>query len=655
MYMRFNSFVVSLAGVHCASASNTNLRSSIRPHPQFLIQSVRTTHAEEFEEYRATDVKSRDFCQAASTFTNAESVAHPYKTSLELVAKPSFTGARSRVQMLEYIARKDDVRRALGMREVWESTIVDEFNILTKVISGKMESIKQSKGLVGKILSLTAANEPIAHIPQRDGVFSKTAEDEQLATIAENVNPTFDGVGQNSEGNWRARDAHYAAVYEALTTMNKELSDRLQESQTFISDHVQYTIDDGNFKVKWPTDFQFSLDSIKPDFNGTHALELLFPGTESDVLLKYPAEPEGAPPDESEKKVPSEETSTDTPTLGKHLDSYTEAMSVADATALIAQLQKGEALELDGVSPSQALARLTNAMEFLHIRRLGLQDARSALEALITKAHENMELIRDDIQGIVDGVATKLTENEERIQITYNDAKGFPGVKFDEELVSTSNDQDMDNFDTHLKKLAEAKSGDAHASVVPRINYVVNMIRTMHRNLFAFVAAHGGAVMRTPASEVDVSGVRTHLLESPASIATFLETPVATREPVDFETFGTTELTKLEDKARDTAHCMLYGHADLLEVDAKTEGNVEDKLCGSSFTFGKAVLDELEKQYPVVVAPVRGMGPRKKGKRGGFNATDEQDVHPETDIPPPPVRQGRAGGSDEEESQGKSR
>lgn len=534
-----------------------------------LIQSVREDHAVLFEEYKSEIVHTEEFCQSASLFTNTASVPLEYMTRVDAETRESFVNVRNYVQSLEFSTRKDDVRRSVDMREVWESSIVAELNKLVGVINHQVVQDGQNFESVEKIESKSSIETPHEHLSKKNKVFKKSSKEEKLEHIAEQDG----GTEENSPQNWASQKSHYEETRKTLAEIAELIQSKLVESSVLFVDHVVKVVEGGDdYQLRWPSEFLQAKHENLP-VEAAAALALLVA---------------------DRTDMPMEKASEVAATLGD--DSFVAAMAVPDGSDLVNAVREGRVSSewLSGLSgsPSRILTELSNALIFLQVRRLGFIDARLSLMRLVEKVSEQMEGLTVSITATVVEISNKLKANEEMLVYTYRDASSFNGVTLD-----TSDS--TDNFQTHLDALNLAyKSGDSLESMVPRISFIVNSARTLHSELISFVGAHSkmSASDKVEFEQVDkIASIQTHILHTFETVSEWLKNPAMP----DIEQITADKLAEQEERARTTALCLLYGRIDGLEIHRIHENNsLEETLCGPSFEYGLAFSEKVGETYP---------------------------------------------------------
>ena len=570
-----------------------------RPHSQFLIQSVRTDHATLFEEYNEELVKSATFGQSTLTFVSTAQSPHEYMQSQEAEAKHGFAQSRQFVQALEFSTRKDDVRTALEVREIWESSIVKEIKELVEVVERQRAAATEHEEDVDAILT-NERTDLHEHLPKEGGKFRKSFQDEKLSSVKSAKAP-FGGSEQNSKETWADQKQHYEASSVALKEIQEMLKLKLEESSKLFVDHVTSVVSDSDYQLKWPTDFATEPLSSESPILASEAIASLLSSKQVQEFQSFQ--------EEGGDKVGSGESGNGA--NSGNVDSFAVSVAAEDAVSLIAAIREGGHVSLGGhESPSRNLSQLIDGLTVLQVRRLGLIDARASIMKLAASVQTQMANLAEQIRTSVTSIGTRLSEKEESLVYTYRDAISFDGVVLDSNIGDKG--PATDTFQKHLDELNAAyQSGDSHASLIPRISFIVNSARALHRQLLSFVAAHTQTV---PGSEVSAkvaastfeaklasqfAAVTTSILETPATVASWIAAPGEGEGVVEAEKVTSEKLAQQEERARITALCMLYGRIDGLEEHrVHQEGAQEDALCGASFAFGEALTVEIGEAYP---------------------------------------------------------
>ena len=547
----------------------------------FLIQSVREDHAVLIEEYEEKRVASEEFCQASSSFVSAVGTRHEYYEKLETETKKSFTATRDYVQSIEFTTRKDNVRRGLDIREIWESSIVPEVDRIVSVILRQKESASQHGHDVDEVME-NKRSDLHEKLPKSGGKFQKKFENEKLESIKSGKAPNG-GSEENSNETWNDQKQHYETSVKLLNEIEEIILEKYTSSKKLFSTHISKIVSDSDFELKWPSDFQNLLDEASLATNSVEAMTAVMDEqTVSELVARYI----------------TEEGSQGSASAGGHIDKYTGVEALGDAVSLIEAIKESklETYWNRGETPSRFLAQLTNAFNFLQIRRLGFIDARTAIMKLVVDMQAEMEAIAAQVTAAVSTISTGLRENEEMLVYTYRDAMSFNGVTLDTKM------DESDGFQKHLDQLKSSyESGDSLESMVPRISFIVNAARALHRELISFVAAHEGSfsekVTDFESGELQAfyTNIRTHILSTPETVRNWIDH----QKDEGIEQTTAEQLDQEEQLARTTALCLLYGRIDGLEEHRIHEnGAQEEILCGPSFAFGEAVSEKIGETYP---------------------------------------------------------
>jgi hypothetical protein len=608
--MRFGAPILISLGI--VSATDSSLRGAfIKPHLRSLIASVAKERTVQFEDFRIAEVKNDEFCQPALTFerkvksekseqseaadastestsgtqdaADGQPLALEYMLDLQKSALHALTDTRRFLQTMEYDTKQDDYRRAKDMLETWTASIQTEVRHVISVLEGQKtpftEEAKAAGGL-GAAAKTDAKEGPLV-------VLDGSADKGHVASPDELTTKGREGSGKahvNTKDGWEQIATHNTESAEKSGKVIENLETVLKAANTMFETHLTNLRTDVNYILKWPSDFdEEKLAALANAGRGASG------GDESGVSTiahEFKEQP-GTPVPESKNAY----SHTSVSLTGKQLIEFvkTHAIPPADNSA----------------SPVDTMENLTVMLNVLHVRRLGLQDARTSLKSLIELIGTQMKTVVETIngdKGLLKNIADDLESNKDAIFGVYKNAEIF--LKNGDEKVFPTDDAtgavgDDWGYEDTLTALTGAESGDLHDSMKPRAKYIVNAIRQLHAHLISLVSAHNGDLLKTYKA-VDAEKIKTDILTVTDKMEAQKATPYT--EAAQATNFDGV-LTALEKNARRTALCMLYGRVDGLQnlVELTDNPNKEEgangSFCLESHQYGVGVIQKTAAEW----------------------------------------------------------
>ncbi len=565
--MRYGRIVLVSVGIF--TSSEAQFRGGlVKPHLVSLIQSVTKTRPVPFEDYEKDKYANNEFCQPASTFFKQGNSDLEYMEDLKKSALHALSDTRKFLQTMEYDSKQDDYRRAQDMKKAWDNSVDLEVKAIIGVLEQHSQSLASEAGHATELATKAAEGvPPAAVLDGKPGDYKATAEQLSLQKRLES-NKAY---GNTKEG-WEKIAEYNSKAKELAGDVKSNLEIVLEDAQKLFTTHLTFIRTNGEYALKWPSDF--SAES----FEKLMAQERKSETDESSASATANAY----------KKQAGTEGQATSETQGGSIDTFFETADMG--IALMDLLKSGanlEATSLDAASPSEKMDKLTTLLNVLQIRRLGLQDARRSLVALINLIQPQMQNITGKVTELVGTIGKGLEEQRIPLYGVYKDAEIFVGAD-----VFAKQEGDDYGYESLLKALEDAEKLDLHESMKPRAAYIVNAVRQLHAHLLSLVGAHSDSV--NGYTIPDAAAVKTDILKASDTIATKMAEAAAFTNP-DSATSLDAKLTEDEKNARRTALCILYGRVDglqnLAKLDKAGEKEEVNDMCADSHTFGMGVIN----------------------------------------------------------------
>ena len=579
--MRFvAAIVLGMGSLNEADAKNL-LSSSIKPHARFLIQSVlESKTATRYNLERKADVDSDAYCQPASTFLTVHSKkqTHEYFTKQADSAVTASKATRTFLSELEDLSRRDDVRRALQMQEIWGSTIIAELTQVKKAVDEKIAAYTKQVGHLDTIKGKKGPGDPSEHLQvSKDakpaGQWSTSQAEESLAMMANEGTDSLHGVLAHTDGEWDSFKASYETAKGKLEKLSGDITTLSVEAATIFASHVQEILTADDYKLKWSAsaDGGDAVETRKGSSAGSVPTDLAVDAAAYNYKSGDKAKNED---DFDDEKAAS---------LGKAIVARVAGLTGEASGQTFEAFIKAEG------SPSETMDRLTTTLNVLQIRRLGLMDAKKSLVDLLKKVNEKMGMIHGQMIAKMAQVETGMVETNKYARVVYADAKKFANVDINEGLLDMDG---KDPLDTMMDELRKLDGTDAHAQIPMRIKLSVNQLYRLHAHLLAFIDA-----VKSTGSGESFKLVNSNIEDIVKQVGELNTQLQATEAPkaVQYSAIKT-QLEEWNAQSRIAADCLLYGRMDALMHRAvlTTEQGVparkEAELCGATHTYGVEVL-----------------------------------------------------------------
>ena len=577
--MRFvAAIVLGMGSLNEADAKNL-LSSSIKPHARFLIQSVlESKTATRYNLEKKTEVDNDAFCQPASTFlTVGSKQTHEYFTKQVDSAVTASKATRSFLSDLEDLSRRDDVRRALQMQEIWGSTIIAELTQVKKAVDEKIAAYTKQVEHLDTAKGKARPADPTQHLQvstaNKLSKWSTSQSEESLATMAAEGTDSLHSVLAHTDEEWGSFKKSYDAALVKLGTLSKGIQTLSSDAATIFGEHVNDILTADDYKLKWSA----SADGV--DAVGTRK------GLSAGSVPTDLAVDAAAYNYKSGDKAKNEDDFDDekAASLGKAIVARVAGLTGEPPGQTFEAFIKAEG------SPSETMDRLTTTLNVLQIRRLGLMDAKKSLVDLLKKVNEKMGMIHGQMIAKMAQVETGMVETNKYARVVYADAKKFANVDINEGLLDMDG---KDPLDTMMDELRKLDGTDAHAQIPMRIKLSVNQLYRLHAHLLAFIDA-----VKSTGSGESFKLVNSNIEDIVKQVGELNTQLQATEAPkaVQYSAIKT-QLEEWNAQSRIAADCLLYGRMDALMHRAvlTTEQGVparkEAELCGATHTYGVEVL-----------------------------------------------------------------
>lgn len=577
------SVIASLGSMifHGEAGPSSSTRNLVRPHNRFMIQAVSESRQQSFSEYKFALVKQGKYCQAASSLMTADK-----QESLPLFGASSEITQRGAISTRKYLhslgdeMRKEDLRRAVEMKYIWDKSIVLEVGEIKKAVEsnldfhGKQAEFANKLHVAAKAHAKDIAGQYESHLfmDNEQKVF-RSAEStiydlksKHDASVVKNPKNHLNGVLSHSLEDWWSIKNHHGKSKEELEFLSGILSE-LEKGIKVLFDQQLEDIETGkDYILKWGPGV--NMEEVEKYSHGTRL---------NDVASK------------EEKSIGT--TDYQISDNGKAFDSF--GPDRADqlgskivellAKPIVSDPPKGEEakfqdfLDLEG-SPAETMDRLTTLLNALQMQRLGLFDARHSLDKLRGKIIDVGVENQKNLLTSKTVMEVDLSNIDPLAKVVYEDLERYPtnkdyGVKLEDEA-------NKDAYDTYKKNVNTAKGQNAIQEVHPRINLLANVARRVHGHMLGFLG-----VLGNPDSE---------------GSKTFLNLFVPSGSPKD--SFSVEEKRTIMEKARSASNCLLYGRYDVLMRYLKLVFNQvaegpdvsEEGWCGKLHAEGLTLLARID-------------------------------------------------------------
>lgn len=550
---------------HGEAAPSSSARNLMRPHIRFMIQSVSESGPQSFSEYKFALVEEGKYCQAASSLLTADK-----KESLPLFGASSEITQRGAISTRKYLhslgdeMRKEDLRRAVDMKYIWEGSIVLEVGKIMEAVESNLHFHGRQAAFAKELhgAAITHAKENVeknikyeSHLFVHEGVFKSHGvpsvydlESKHEASVKGDPKNHLNGVLSHSLEDWWSIKNHHGKSEEELNFLLEILGYLEGEMKKMFDEHLTDIQTGRDYFLKWT------------------------PDASADDSEKYSPERRLSEVTGEEKKSVGS-TDYKISDIVEAFDSFgsEEAGKLGSkivellATPIVpnpphdGQKNFQDFLNVKG-SPAETMDRLTTLLNALQMQRLGLFDARLSLNKLKGKISEVGVENRENLLISKTVMEVDLKNIDPLAKVVYEDLERYPkngyGVKLDDEA-------NKDAYDTYKKEVNEARGENAIKEVHPRINLLANVARRVHGHMLGFL---------------EILGTTTSVVSPPAG-------------PL------TDEKKQSVEDARSASNCLLYGRYDVLMrylklffnenmEKIKQVNEAENAWCGSTHQAG---------------------------------------------------------------------
>ena len=610
--MRFSLLTLSSIGMLSSAESRNILSGFVRPHPRFLIQSITSDKTpEHFDQVKRDEIDAGKFCQAPGELFHKLSNAENDKQSHYLYREQAAAAAggvastRNYIKKLETLMRGDTVRSASQIETLWTSSIVKELETMQGAVDAKLwlyesrlnhiRSITGNPSGPGVVIEATLANVIRLNPPKADPITSVNGK----KVFSLDHDPSKDTVDSHSDESWKAMYKAYHEAKEKLKIVKDHLESILKEAKTVVEKHISDARHDTSLKIRWD---DASASANVADSNQDISLQQ-YTAPKYEVAKEPQSDTGGSP---ASMVAAARAISYDWFNDG-HDNSLAESAVWLDDDAF------GTFVTASSESVSETLTRLTVVLSALHVRRLGLVDAKTLLSALLKSIMGAMDTLRGDIVAELGAISTKLGELAGDAQKVYRQANLFPGVQLDAGYLKGNQDE-IDVFEAKLK---EAVAENAHSEIPHRINLVANVMHRLHAHLLAFLVAHQRAVsfpdvqsaqenngkpftFDTSNAGTEYDEVKTSILSAKDAFSKILGQNAANSLTPQSILGMKEELSKHQERSRVASECLLYGRVDALgrnlpryDSDQQGASKPADDVCKTTHALGTKIMAQL--------------------------------------------------------------
>lgn len=603
--MRFSLLTLSSIGMLSPAESRNIISGFVRPHPRFLIQSITMETPVHFDEYMHNQIEQEEYCQApGDLFTKQAAKAHVLYINQVREATEAVASTRQYIKKFEGLTRADTLRSASEIKSVWGETVINELKIMIQAVDAKKELYKSRLDHILKTTKQTISEgtypESITVDVPRDSKVEPISHLANKSWFTLDHHPTAETIDSHSNESWVAMYKAYLEAKKNLEDLSKSLSDISGGAKTVVEQHVKNVRTNNDLKIRWNTSVPTVIERTEKSLN-----------LHDYLPQKYDPVATGVNPDGSENQ--SDGSGAQKENVPSDFFGSNQDQALAKSAVWLEEGEFNALIKASSGSVSETLTRLTVVLSALHVRRLGLVDAKTLLSALLKSIMGAMDTLRGEIVAELGGISVKLGELAGDAQKVYRQANLFPGVQLDAGYLKG----DQDEIDVFEAKLKEAVAENAHSEIPHRINLVANVMHRLHAHLLAFLVAHQGAVsfpdvqsaqenngkpftFDTSNAGTEYNEVKTSILSAKDAFFELLGKNAATSLTPESIQKMKEVLSKHQERSRVASECLLYGRVDALgrnlprhDSDQQGAPKTVDDVCKTTHALGTKIMAQL--------------------------------------------------------------